>query len=417
MFFARSVQTISLVVATTSLFPLACSALNMQEMEKTLRAQKILSPGMKVTSSVTNNTLQFSVFPDKDTKESTSTLKIRAVLLAKNLMSADKILQRVDVRFHGKEAPDKFTEITVRSVDVKAFSAGLTTEDELINSLQVSEGHTENAADKAASAQSSAQAELSSNKLPESSASKVPETSSHKAPDLPGTTDGARKDERAKLAGRVQALKAKGVGIKPFLAQLDAMDTLAKSGDSVQLSEKLEQMDSSIADQEKVLAERERANAPVRAEAPIKVAAVPNAVSRSAATPAAGGSGSPLAEVLSQNPNSASFLRLIEGAARSMREKYGIDPDLVPEAGPYFNQRWNLALQIKILREKGLGGAIMPMWMDCQQLAKANDATQVAYKMQNIAKAMKLPDPIARSDWYQSQMDLYKARFNHRHTR
>ncbi|MBS1954608.1 MAG: hypothetical protein JST89_10490 [Cyanobacteria bacterium SZAS-4] len=372
----------------------------MPEMEKTLRAQKILSPGMKVTSSVNNNTLQFSVFPDKDIKETTSTLKIRAVLLAKNLMSADKALQRVDVRFHGKEAPDKFTQITVRSVDVKAFGAGLTTEDELMNSLQVSEGDVDST-DKTASAPPSSQQEAAPNKGLELSA----------------TTDGAKKEERAKLAGRVQALKAKGVGIKPFLAQLEAIDTLAKSGESVQLSEKLEQMDSSIAYQEKVLAERERANAPVRSEAPVKVAAAPPAPIRAGVAPAAGRSGFPLSEVLSQNPNSASFLRLLEGAARSVREKYGIDPDLVPEAGPYFNERWNLSLQIKLLREKGLGGAIMPMWMDCQQLAKTNDATQVAYKMQNIAKAMKLPDPIAGSAWYQAQMDLYKERLHHQHHR
>lgn len=116
MFSFRPARTVLLVVAATSLFPLACSALNMAEMEKTLRAQKILSPGMKVTSSVNNNTLQFSVFPDKDIKESTNTLKIRAVLLAKNLMSADRALQRVDVRFHGKETPDKFTEITILSL-------------------------------------------------------------------------------------------------------------------------------------------------------------------------------------------------------------------------------------------------------------------------------------------------------------
>ncbi len=394
MFSFRSARALSLVVAATSLFPLACSALNMPEMEKTLRAQKILSPGMKITSSVNNNTLQFSVFPDKDIKESPSTLKIRAVLLAKNLMAADKSLQRVDVRFHGKESPDKFTEIVIRSVDVKAFGAGLTTEDELMNSLQVNEGHLDNTTDKSAStAQPSSQPD-----------------GAHSKPESSSTADGARKEERAKLAGRVQALKAKGVGIKPFLAQLEALDALARSGESVQLSEKLEQMDSSIADQEKVLAERERANAPVRPEVPGKVAAAPTA--RAAAVTVTAGTKNPLAEALSQSSDSASILRLFEGMARNARQKYGIDPDLIPEAGPYFHERWNLGLQVKFRREKGLAEAIMPMWFQCQQFAKMNDATQVGYKMQNIAKAMKLPDPIVRSDWYQAQMDLYKERFH-----
>ncbi len=360
----------------------------MPEMEKSLRAQKILSPGMKVTSSVTNNTLQFSIFPDKDMKDSTNTLKIRAVLLAKNLISADKALQRVDVRFHGKESPDKFTEITIRSVDVKAFGAGLTTEDELINSLQVNESHA-TASDPASEAGTSKTAESTS------------------------TTDGARKEERTKLEARVQALKSKGVGIKPFLSQLERLDTLAKAGESVQLSEKLEQLDSSIADQEKVLAERERANAPVRPEVPPKMAATKNPVGRPSPGPA--GVKGQLANMLSQSPDSAPLLRLFEGVARNAREKYGIDPDLIPEAGPYFTERWNLGLQVKFRREKGLGDAIMPMWFQCQELAKTNDRAQVGYKMQNIAKAMRLPDPIARADWYQSQMDLYKEKFHSPH--
>ncbi len=388
------------MMAVSSLFPFACSALNMPELEKTLRAQKILSPGMKVTSSLNNNTLQFSIFPDKDMKESTNTLKIRAVLLAKNLMNADKALQRVDVRFHEKESPDKFTEITIRSVDVKAFGAGLTTEDELMNSLQVNEGHSNNQTDKTANLTSS------SDPTSESATSKLPEST--------GTTDGARKEERAKLAGRVQALKSKGVGIKPFLIQIEALDNLAKLGDSVQLAEKLEQMNSSIADQEKVLAERERANAPVRPEVPPRIAAIQNPVGRP--SPGASGMKSQLANMLGQSPDSAPLMRLFEGMARNAREKYGIDPDLIPEAGPYFHERWNLALQVKFRREKGLGDAIMPMWFQCQELAKTNDKVQVAYKMQNIATAMRLPDPIARADWYQSQMELYKERFHKPHS-
>ncbi|MBI2810638.1 MAG: hypothetical protein HYX67_07415 [Candidatus Melainabacteria bacterium] len=368
-------------------------------MEKTLRAQKILSPGMKITSSVSNNTLQFSVFPDKDMKDSTNTLKIRAVLLAKNLMSADKALQRVDVRFHGKEFPDKFTEITVRSVDVKAFGAGLTTEDELMNSLQVNEGRVSNAKDNTVGTALSAPTSESG------ATSKSAESTS--------TANGARKEERIKLAARVQALKSKGVGIKPFLTQLEALDNLAKAGESVQLSEKLEQMDSSIADQERVLAERERANTPVRAEVPAKVAAAQNPVARPGPGPA--GMKGQLATMLGQSPDSAPLMRLFEGMARNAREKYGIDPDLIPEAGPYFNERWNLGLQVKLRREQGLGDAIMPMWFQCQELAKMNDKMQVAYKMQNIAKAMRLPDPIARADWYQAQMELYKEKFHRPH--
>jgi hypothetical protein len=211
----------------------------------------------------------------------------------------------------------------------------------------------------------------------------------------------------------VQALKSKGVGIKPFLTQLEGLDNLAKAGESVQLSEKMEQLESSIADQEKVLAERERANAPARSEVPPKMAATHIPVASSSTAPA--GVNGQLANMLGQSPDSAPLMRLFEGMARNAREKYGIDPDLIPEPGPYFNERWNLGLQIKFRRENGLGDAIMPMWFQCQELAKTNDRMQVGYKMQNIAKAMRLPDPIARGDWYQTQMDLYKEKFHRPH--
>lgn len=391
----------ALTIIVSALFPALCSSLNLPDLEKSLRTQKIISPSMRVSSALQSGTLTFSIFPEKETKETTGTLKIRAVLIAKTVMSTDKNVQKVEVRFHEKEKTDLYTQILVRSVDIKAFSAGVTSEEELLNGLQLS----------TASGGSTSEPVKSSEVNEQSSSEKKAE---------PEIAAGAKRDERAKLAARVHALKSKGVGVKPFLLQLEAVDELAKAGESIALSEKLEQLDYSIAEQEKILSERTaKANAAVAAAAsPPKITKTPAA--RTAA-PRASASGAPssrysnLANTLASSSETAPLLRLFEGYAQHMKQKYNIDERLIPEQGPYWHERYNLAIMIRLYREKGYGDAIMPTWMECQQLAKAGEQAQTAYKMQTIAQALKLPDPIKNAGWYETQAEAYKRQFHNRH--
>ncbi len=303
--------------------------------------------------------------------------------MAKTIMSADKAIQRADVRFYEKVLADHYTEITVRSVDVKAFGAGITTEDELLNSLVVNSGvGTETST---------------------SSAQSLVSTTPH--PEAITEADGAKKEERLKLAARIQSLKSKGVGVKPFLTQLAAVDELAKSGQSIPLMEKMEQLEDSVADQEKVLAERTRAASP-RPSQPVKPALVqPQPASTRISSLLSGGAA-----------GNSPYLRLFESMAHGIQEKLGIDPELIPENGPYVKERYNLALMIKLKREKGLAGAgIMPMWAECQELAKSNQDSLVAFKMQSIAQALRLPDPMRHQEWYQAQMEAYRQQLHAKH--
>ncbi len=302
--------------------------------------------------------------------------------MARTIMSADKTIQRADVRFYEKVLADHYTEITVRSVDVKAFGAGVTTEDELLSSLLAKTGiGTE-----------------TSTSTP-SVASATPQTEA-----VTGS-EGAKKEERMKLAARIQSLKSKGVGVKPFLAQLAAADELAKNGESIPLSEKMEQLEDSVTAQEKVLAERTRI-ASARNAQPVKPppAQAPSPSSTRVSSMLGGAAGN------------SPYLRLFESMAKGIQEKLGIDPELIPENGPYVKERYNLALMIKLKREKGLAGAgIMPMWAECQELAKGNQESLVAYKMQSIAQALRLPDPMRHQEWYQAQMEAYRQRLHEKH--
>lgn len=399
----------AMTVLLSVLFPAVCNCLNLPDLEKSLRTQKIISPSMRISSTLHGANLSFSIFPEKDIKESTGTLKIRAVLIAKTVMSADKNVQKVEVQFHEKENPDHYTQILVRSVDIKAFGAGITSEEELLNGLQVS----------TTSGGSKSEPETKSSDLAE-------QTSSEKTaePEVPA---GAKREERAKLSARVKALKSKGVGVKPFLTQLEAVDELAKAGDSIPLSEKLEQLDYSIAEQEKIVSERAKAAALATAQATPPVAAVnqPKGTKTAAArAPQARASSNAtsslsrytnMANSLASSSEAAPLMRLFEGYAQHMKQRYNIDERLIPEHGPYWHERYNLAMMIRIHQERGFGDAIMPMWMECQQMAKTGDEAQTAYKMRNVAEALKLPDPIKNAAWYEVQAQAYKRQFYERH--
>jgi len=399
----------ALTIVLSALFPAVCNSLNLPDLEKSLRTQKIISPSMRVSSTLQGANLSFSIFPEKDIKETTGTLKIRAVLIAKTVMSADKNVQKVEVQFHEKENTDHYTQILVRSVDIKAFSAGITSEEELLNGLQVStigggsKGETETKPHEVAE-------QTSSEKTAE--------------PEVPA---GAKREERAKLSARVKALKSKGVGVKPFLTQLEAVDELAKAGDSIPLSEKLEQLDYSIAEQEKIVSERAKATAAAAAAAtpPVATATAPKGSKASAArTPQPRGGTtatssfsrySNMANSLASSSEAAPLMRLFEGYAQHMKQRYNIDERLIPEHGPYWHERYNLAMMIRMHQERGFGDAIMPMWMECQQMAKTGDQAQTAYKMRNVAEALKLPDPIKNAVWYEAQAEAYKRKFYERH--
>jgi hypothetical protein len=392
LFRIRLAKTLTLILAISALCPAGGLCVSLTEIEKSLRAQKIISPGSKITPVINGHSVLVSVFPDQDVKESNATLKIRAVLTAKTIMATDKTINRVDVRFHEVAAPDHYTEITIRSVDVKAFGAGLTTEEELLNSLSVS--HSPSSTNEA-----------SADKTNDTPADKSTATSDGaSASSAKQNSDGALTEERAKLATRIQALKSKGVGVKPFLAQLAAADELAKTGPSIPLSEKLEQLENSVSDQEKVLAERARA---ARTES-AALKKIP--VAQPVAAPPSIASG-----LLGGGTESSPFMRLVETFAKGTLEKYNFSPELIPQNGPYMRERYKLAIMIKWHSETGLADVIMPTWRECQAVALSNDAPQVAFKMRSIAKAMRMPDPLQNTAWYDEQVEKYKHMMHERH--
>lgn len=374
MFFTTRAFCIIAIVSLLASAPGAL-ALTPLDVEKLVRREKILPAGAQITSRVEGTDVHISTVPDKNLVDQIEKYKINAVFMAKAVMTADKNILRVVVRFYDKNETEQYTEITVRSADIKAFGSGLTTEDELLTSLQVEKGTD---ATKAATPGSSSAQAASGSKPPSDSAK----------PATAAASDGPLKAERARLNGRILALKAQGVGVKPFLDQFAALEELAKTGSEDAVADRLEMLTDSVGEQEKALAARNKA-----ASAP-RVQRAPQTAPVQVVAPA------PV-----QTASAPTTTSILGGILEHMADLWGFDPAFVPNKGSFMEQRIGIAA---VLRERKMqhvntDPGIMRLWSECQSLASAGRDNETQLKLQTIAQALGVPDPFRNLGWYQGR--------------
>lgn len=373
-----------LCIIAISLFASAPGALALTplDVEKLVRKEKILPAGAQITSRVEGTDVHISTVPDKNLVDQIEKYKINAVFMAKAVMTADKNILRVVVRFYDKNETEQFTEITVRSADIKAFGSGLTTEDELLTSLQVEKGSD-------ASKGTGATATTTTSSTAAAGGQTKPPSESAKA----GAGEGPLKAERSKLNGRILSLKAQGVGVKPFLDQFAALEELAKTGSEDAVADKLEMLTDSVGEQEKALAARKAASTP-KVQRPAQPIAAP------AAAPA------PVQATVTA-PTTSPLGALLERVA----DLVGFDPALVPSRGAYFDQRIGIAavLRERKMQHMNTDPGIMRLWSECQSLASAGRENETQLKVQTISQALGVPDPFRNLAWYQGRYaEIYR---------
>lgn len=359
----RLLNIIGFVFLNILLWAPAGSCLTSADIEKLLRTQKLIGAGVQIRSLIQGNEVHISTVPDKNAKDTTERYKIEAVLMAKTIMAADKFIQTVFVRFYDRTSVEQYSEVTVPQFNVKAFGAGSVTEDELLNSLKLERG-----------------VDLSARATADGA---VPPPLPATAPSIE-VVDGPLKNERMKLGLRIHSLKSKGVGVKPFLEQFSSLEELAKTGTSATVAAKMEALTESVTDQEKVLADRLRADKfRSSSSSSLKIAAVSSTIN-GATVPSPEGSG-------------------IEGIAEKLLAGYVrdhiADPKLKPVDGPLPLARARIAWLIDSRKVK-VTGSIMAMWVECQSLAAASNATELRSKIAYMAHAMGVPDPVTEHAWY-----------------
>ncbi|MFN8554741.1 MAG: hypothetical protein U0103_24990 [Candidatus Obscuribacterales bacterium] len=115
-----------------------------------IEKEHILAPGARVNARVDGSNAYLSTY--RHTKANDTDLKIDAMLMSRVVMTLDPGISNVTVYFFSNADLTKYKQLTVSSVSVKAFGSGAVGKDELISSLNLISGSTQDAAAKLANA-------------------------------------------------------------------------------------------------------------------------------------------------------------------------------------------------------------------------------------------------------------------------
>lgn len=115
-----------------------------------IEKEHILAPGARVNARVDGANAYLSTY--RHTKANDTDLKIDAMLMSRVVMTLDPSISNVTVYFFSNADLTKYKQLTVSSVSVKAFGSGAVGKDELISSLNLISGSTQDAAAKLANA-------------------------------------------------------------------------------------------------------------------------------------------------------------------------------------------------------------------------------------------------------------------------
>ncbi|CAN5286412.1 hypothetical protein BH10CYA1_BH10CYA1_27870 [soil metagenome] len=115
-----------------------------------IEKEHILAPGARVNARVDGSNAYLSTY--RHTKANDTDLKVDALLMSKVVMGLDSNISNVNVYFFSSADLTKYKQLSVSSVSVKAFGSGAVGKDELISSLNLTAGGTQDAAAKLANA-------------------------------------------------------------------------------------------------------------------------------------------------------------------------------------------------------------------------------------------------------------------------
>ncbi|MBU6451731.1 MAG: hypothetical protein KGS72_08145 [Cyanobacteria bacterium REEB67] len=178
-------------------------ALDSASLIKIIQSAHILAPEYPINAGLDNN--EALILTVRHPNATDQDCKIDAVLVAKSIMDAyPKQIIRVKLLLSDARS-ENMHEVAVTAGDVRAYATGTISKDELLSSLEitrVSNSHTEKAATVS----------LNNDNGPVN----VP--------------PGVYKYERQMLTGRIEYLKARGTGTKPFEEMMDKIEADIKQG-------------------------------------------------------------------------------------------------------------------------------------------------------------------------------------------
>lgn len=319
----------------------ALAAISEQKVISTLSKLKPFSNGRKMNVQSSGGQVSISLVRTKGATD--KDLKIESLMAAKTLLDVDASVLSVTMRFFDDLQPRHYVEIYVTSAEVKAFGSGMVSVDDLLTSLRTTQGAT---------------------------AAAAPVTSLPPAQPAAGTAAvaGPLFDERTDLISRIEALQAKGVGVRIFKERFGALEQMAQANDEQNLQVAYETLERSVAAQEAATA----------AAVPTTLHNVLTKAGVTAGGPSGGGGMS----------GSLEDLFTMMYGAQDFRASY---PWCYPAEGPYRQQRGAVAHQLFILKMKGYDiNQYKKYFQDMEQFAATRQRAALEQSIKNLYAALHI---------------------------
>lgn len=330
----------------TALFSPAIAAVTADDLVKVVEKAKILSPEYQVRASVGAGEAQISTY--RNPKAGDKDCKIDAVLIAKEVMQADPSgITRVIVRFYDTTNVSRFREVSVRQGDVKAFGSRQMSPDELLSSIDIRIGDV--------------------------NAGRTPA----KAPG--GVVEGPLAGERIQLLGRIQSLRDRGVGVKPFMVLFADAEEQAKNGDKRALTENLNALNAALNNAEESYNQFHRKSGPYSSAPRGSQGNFPGGDMRRLGSPGMGG----------VPGNNGQMQKPPANQMEMMKQQLG---DLAPAMGPMLKRRYAVARRILDLKDQGrVVDYYMRLYRDIENAAGRQDMPSMQMKLRIVEHELGIP--------------------------
>lgn len=328
----------------------AAFAISSHEIEQLIKSEKLFEASTKIVSAVSNDQVTVQLHLSYSARVDEDLYKIDAALIAKDVFNADRNVKKVCLRFYNGEATS-FKQVLVRSIDVKAFGSGAITKEDLLSTLEITNGHDATISDT----ENGVHARLSGSE---------PDT----------VANGPLAVERRKLLGRIKELKLRGVGVKPFLDRFATLESKARENDTSKLAEDVEALKESVSEQEKILAQQKSAEKRRASLASKQIAESGNQLAAQAST-----------KTLAQD-DAFSQLRLLAPS----------DWRFLARPGPMFDERAYLACILYYLDkyESGFpGNQYLQEFEQLNNYARTNNIAALRRRMHEVCAALRVPQP------------------------
>jgi hypothetical protein len=195
------------------------------EVSAIVEDSKVLGSDTEVRSEVLDNEREVDITTVRNPKATDRDCKIDAALIARKVIDAYPCaIAKVKVVFFDRSNTNKYRQVTVHEADVKAFANRQIGQDSLLSGIELVNGRV----------------------------NPVARLKGLSYKEISGTLEvipGAYRQERAQLLSEITALKSKGAGAGPLLAQFFRIEDKVRQGDQDGVASRLKVLQDKVKEQ------------------------------------------------------------------------------------------------------------------------------------------------------------------------